>query len=470
MKMTYYLHGLPKGFDLVGNPLEKDFFFQNFYSRIFKEEHGDGAKGHTELRIEGLMQDGVPAYYYTYFIGDNISRYQEARAGYIAVTIKLDCYYKKARNLMFLLDSFLNGYIKKLVLNDNGNQYQINDFSRVAAAVNAKFNKHLITLIESTFNKEDIVKTNFPSQRKRVKLNLSDATDAAVEQCFAKYGEVSISDVYPSFKATEAIKNKKQEIEGVKSSQRNEIDKIKTKYQTLLNAREDEIASIKRQQSGSTNQVQSLKEQLDDTRAKYNKVNGMISQIKEIIGGVETICPPTVKKPTSPTGMEDKNRSHNGVYLNDGVNKKKWVFSALIALFVMIVLAATPYLYKSCSHSKDVNTEQIDSNSTDVDPIYESDEVPKVDNSTLWIDIREFKSGVKEVFNVGDKIHVKIKGNPEDIIGKFVSILPGLEIGDEGLDGKTEITITQPGDLMLDYQDSQGRSLLKCGARTVKVR
>lgn len=470
MKMTYYLHGLPKGFDLVGNPLEKDFFFQNFYSRIFKEEHGDGAKGHTELRIEGLMQDGVPVYYYTYFMGNNISRCQEARAGYIAITIKLDCYYKKARNLMFLLDSFLNGYIKKLVLNDNGNQYQINDFSSVAAAVNAKFNKNLITLIESTFNKEDIVKKEFPSQRKRVKLNLSDATNAAVEQCFAKYGEVSISDVYPSFKTAEALKKKKQEIDAINSSHKNEIDKIKTKYQTLLNAREEEIVTLKRQQSGPTKQVQSLKEQLDAERAKYNKVNGMISKIKEIIGDVEPICPPTVKKPTTPTGVEDKNRSHYGGYLNDGVNKKKWVLSALIALCIAIVFAASVYLYKSCSHSKEENTEQIDSNSTDVDSIYVSNEVPRVDNSTLWIDIREFQSGVKEVFNVGEKIHVKIKDNPEDVIGRFVSIIPGLDIGEESTDGRTEITITQPGDLMLDYQDDQGRSLLKDGARTVKAK
>ena len=468
MRITYYLHGLPKGFGLVGDPFEKDFFFQNFYSRIFKEEHGNGADGHTELRIEGLMRNGVPTYYYTYFIGNNISRHQEARAGYIAITVKLDFYYKKARNLMFLLDSFLNGYIKNLVLEDN--QYQVDDFGGVASAINARFNKDLTKLIESTFNKEDIVKTDFPSHRKSFKLNLSDATDTAVEHCFTKYGEVSISDVYPSFKTGEAIKKKNQEMEGVKSSLSNEINRIKTKYQSLLNAREEELAAMKKQQSSPTKQVQSLKEQLDNTKAKYNTVNSMISQIKVIIGGVEPICSPTVKEPTTPTDVEDKKRSHYGGYHNESVNKKKWVLSALIALCIMIVLASTPYLYKSCSHSKEEKTENTDSNPAEGDSIYDSNEVPGLDNSTLWIDIREFKSGVKEVFNVGDKIYVKIKDNPDGLTGRFVSILPGLDIGEERQDGRTEVTITRPGDLMLDYQDDQGRSLLKDGARIVKVK
>ena len=352
MNIDYYLHGTPKGFDFVGSsPSEKDYFQQNFYNKIFNGEHDDGKKGYTELRIEGLKKNGIPSYYYTYFIGNGISRCQEPRRAYLAITIRLESYYNKPRNLLFLLDSFFNGYIKHVVLNENGTQYKVSDFTGVATDVMASLNENLQHLIEKTFNNEDLEKIIIPGQRTAVfKLNLSDASDSVVKKYLSQCGEVSISEVYPSFKTNEAIKNKELEIASINNNHSIAIKQLETSHQSILKAREDEIVSLKNQQSGSGKQVKELKKQIEEERAKTKKVNDKLSQIKGIVSGID-MAPPVYIPPQPPYPSTGQN-PYNGDNIEERWYEKKWVIPASISIIIAVILVSLIFLYKSCAEPR----------------------------------------------------------------------------------------------------------------------
>lgn len=470
MNINYYFHGLPKGFDFIGNQSEKDFFFQNFYEKIFRQEHANGNNGFNELRIEAIPQGSAPAYYYTYFIGKGINTCYEPRPGYLAVTIKLDIYYKKARNLMFLLDSFVHGYIVKAVLSNN--QYRVNDFAGISQQVKSFLKNELEGLIEKTFNPEDLIKINVPGQRTGVKINLADANDATVEQAIRQYGEVSISDIYPSKQTNDAIKQKDQQIEGIKSSHNNEISQLHTTYQGQLAQRETEIEAIKKQQSGSKKQVSELTKQLNEAKEKLKKCDDKLKQIKNLVSDI----PPSYGFsgnnpggiPTNP-GREDKDDDQHKDPWWD-----KWLFPALSLLTLLIIAGTSIFVYKSCFNQKENETEVVgDTTSIENDSIYENVNTTETKLENLRIDIQEL-SGNNDTCKVGDMIHVSLKSgnNPVAAKGKFVSVGDplGLEISPLNPNGIIEVTIRKPGKQIIDFQDEQGKTLLDGGPRTIIVK
>ena len=311
-----------------------------------------------------------------------------------------------------------------------------------------------------------------PGQRKGVKINLADANDAVVEQAIRQYGEVSISDTYPSRQTNEAIKQKDQQIEGIKNSHNNEISQLHITYQGQLAQRESEIESIKKQQSGSKKQVSELNKQLEKINERLQKSDDKLKQIKDLVSDVT----PSYgfsgnNQGWTPTNHGRKNKDYDQ---HKDPWWDKWLFPALSVLTILIIAGTSIFVYRSCFNQKENETEVVDNTPTiENNTIYENANTSETMPDNLRIDIQEF-SGNNDTCNIGDKIHVSLKSgnNLATVKGKFVSVGDplGLEISPLNTNGIIEVIIKKSGKQLIDYQDEQGKTLLDGGPRAIIVK
>ncbi|MBR6283549.1 MAG: hypothetical protein IKR25_04545 [Muribaculaceae bacterium] len=381
----FYLHGHPKGFDYVGDVKEKDFFLNTFFQRIFTNEHNDGSQGFNELRVQALNVGGKTMFYYTYFIGKDI-RGTDKRPGYLAITVRMSRYYKRVRNLMFLLDSFIHSYLEGKLLNRSGNQleFKSDTFQNAEKTILSDFT-HLETLLGMTFDQSDLVNLQVGNQRKRSVLNIEDASDENVEKLMRRDGEVSISINWPSTRVQQATAKKDQEIQTLKQTHAQELQTLKqahtqelskqqTDWQARLNKKEQELAQVVAQSSNDGKRTRELEQKLTEAEKQRSALQSKIDRVREIIGNPTQNNIQSSSKPGNTTksgGGTNSNKGNNSILSHGGSISRKphsWdeeekpergfpTKPIYLVVLIAIIAGICFFVFKSCFSNKTTENE-----------------------------------------------------------------------------------------------------------------
>lgn len=341
ISFKYYLHGHPKGFDYVGDSHNKELFLQNYFKRIFTGEHKDGNNGFNELRIEGINTDKNMMYYYTFIMGNDI-RGVDHRPGYLALTVRMSHYYKRARNLMFLLNSFLHSYLEKALFIQSSRYKEFkNDTFRSTEQYILKSFEELEKLIHMTFDEDDFIDMTVPAQRSRSTINLDDATDENVTDLMRKKGEVSISSFWPSSMIQKTIEKKDKEIDLIRQSHSKEIDSL----QKSLDCKTKELQEALAQKSSEIKRVRELQQKIDTIIVVFKQIGLNIAQINEILGiSKKPTNNGSANKSTTKTvtnnlsqKIEQHDESHkNRGHQRHGIKKAHWIGIICISLVLFL--------------------------------------------------------------------------------------------------------------------------------------
>ncbi len=274
MTFEYYMHGVPYGFNYAGPPLEHDVFLKRYY--------GD-RRGINEMRIEVIPTGGKTYFYYTYIIGKNVIDGQNGRVGaYLGITVRIDAYYKRARNLYYLLDSFFHSYMGSRVLSADG-KFNVQDFDREKSLLKA-----LDTLVKSCFSQEDIISLTAVSKplnkEKIAKLNLLDADDDKVCETLKRVGEVSISDSYAFSGIANERSLKEREIQNLREDMQKQIAKTQEE-------KDSEIKRIEKTAEGRIKQAEFERDAANtkaaSAQAECERLNGQIIASNQKVENLE---------------------------------------------------------------------------------------------------------------------------------------------------------------------------------------
>ena len=208
----YYVHGHPKAFEYYGETSEKDHFQDKFFRGVFSTEHKNGCQQYSEFRIHSRAIGGSNYYYYTLFDNYGIVG-TDGRRGYIALTISMNVYCKRARLLMNLLEVFLQNEVAPILMDESGRKFRSDNFNGVIGRkLDNILNGVLKITLEQVLSDSDFFPLTTRANGKAKLLNTSDASDKAIIEALKQHGEVSISDNYPSASILQLQKSLKESI------------------------------------------------------------------------------------------------------------------------------------------------------------------------------------------------------------------------------------------------------------------
>ena len=104
-----FVHGVPNGQDIWGNPGADAKYIEAFYGRKSNVA--------SQMILEVMQFGGETNAYYTYFYyNDKIQDKQNRTGGYFALTLRINYYYADVQNIYNLLEAAFNKYIIGSVL------------------------------------------------------------------------------------------------------------------------------------------------------------------------------------------------------------------------------------------------------------------------------------------------------------------------------------------------------------------
>lgn len=451
MKFGSYIHGTPEGFEYSGIEKEKDYFFKNYYNK---------RRGIDEFRIEARTIGEEKFYYYSYIIGENVLNCDGRSGAYFGITVRLDCYYKKALNLYYLLDSYFHSYLYGKLFEQNGKTLIYKN-----TTINTSFfeeKEALRGLIEKSFSGKDLVTLNCTKSNDYAKISLADADDDKVMNDLERYGEVSISKEYPSNAVSNCIKEKDEEISQIKKDKdskiqainkekEDSINQLRAKYANIdnkiqelnkeLNVKQKELNNTKDELNYKKNLLTQKTEELSNLKDEFEQTSrGIIDQIRSLVNNANYKGKGKHKNHHQAPTQSDVNlgcdNKENVQKSNDLVPKDKIqgfaniikTSTSLIIPFVNTVLLLIIFLVllpSACSDksiTKQDLEECLKTFKTEISPkkinktSVSENEGAKNENTNkqnVRIDVKEFRSS-EDVMNIEDIYHIKVIGYDEN--------------------------------------------------------
>ncbi len=331
----YYVHGHPKAFEYHGEASEKDYFQHKYFAGVFSGEHNNGTEQYAEFRIHSRAIGGSNYYYYSLFDNYGIVG-TDGRRGYIALTVSMNVYCKRARLLMNLLEVFLQNEVAPILMDESGRKFRSDNFTGdIGRRLDNILNGVLKITLEQVLSDSDFCKLTTRANGRAKRLNTSDANDSAIIEALKQHGEVSISDNHPSASILQMQNTHEISIREEKERLRRISEEKENKLQARINELSEEIKAGKTKQNKSAQKINELQDRLKQIRAIVEDIE---------IGGV------------------GGNRDNDGASLRGRLDPtpppvkrrlSKWWIIVFIVLFLLIC-----YVIKTCS-SKEEPTEQV---------------------------------------------------------------------------------------------------------------
>ena len=103
-KIKLFVHGVPNGQDIWGNPGEDAKYIEAFYGRKSNVP--------SQMFLEVMQFGGETYAYYTYFYyHDKIQDSTNRTGGYFALTLRINYYYADIQNIYNLLEAAFNKFV-----------------------------------------------------------------------------------------------------------------------------------------------------------------------------------------------------------------------------------------------------------------------------------------------------------------------------------------------------------------------
>lgn len=278
MHMAYniklFIHGVPNGHDVWGNPEADANYIDAFYGR---------KPNITSQMLLEVMQFGgeTNAYYTFFYYNDKIQDYSGRPGGYFALTLRINYYYADIRNIYNLLEAAFNKYIIGTVLeytSGGGCRFLVTQFDQAKATFSSLEKELQHYLMQFSSNKDFMLLSGFKSnaQDNCGVINLLEAMPDTMAAYVKSKGKVSVSPLHPSSKEQQIINKMNAELNATTANAQQQISAAQQK------AQQDVLAAQKDKEQGIQNVRNEYKE-ADNTirqlRAQNNKANNDISRL-----------------------------------------------------------------------------------------------------------------------------------------------------------------------------------------------
>lgn len=480
-----FVHGVPNGQDIWGNPGADAKYVEAFYGRK--------SNVLSQMILEVMQFAGETNAYYTYFYyNDKIQDASSRTGGYFALTLRINYYYADIPNIYNLLEAAFNKFIIGSVLEytaGGGCRFLISQLNQANDILKALEKELQHYLMQFSSDKDFISLNGFKSngQNDSTAINLLEATPNVVTTQVRSMGKISVSSFYPSSKEQQIINKMNAEIQTVTANAGQQISAVRQKaQQDVLSAQKDKeqgilavkneykeadkrISQLSAQKDKAEKEInrlnaqvndlnaklqkaQSYKEHYEEYQKKVEKMENLIAEIKNNLSGLSGISELLGISSVATRGYGENEKSYG---LMSFIKK----IHPLTAFAVMVVLLGIigVTLLKSCdskdnSIAKKVLVEQTqqlqeeddekgtnsgvaeeeDGNGAGVEGIQETLQSLKGKYPTARIDVSDIYESKGQFMQVGSKTNyvLSIQGVPEELKGEWVCDSKDFDIQD----------------------------------------
>ncbi|MGM9851457.1 MAG: hypothetical protein ACI306_04870 [Muribaculaceae bacterium] len=266
-----YVHGVPNGQNIWGNPGTDKPYILAFY----------GLHNQLEASDQMLVEIRDAMAYYTYIYSDNKLQDKDGRpGGYLALTVRINQYYSYIQNIYHLLEAAFNSYIVGHILEPTAGGYrfmiaQFDQDNRNLSELEGELNKYLINF-SSNHDFVPLAGLKSNSSSEYVKINPSDATPKKAFDIMKSTGKLSVSAKYPSAKEADIAQKKDSEIQMVKADCQKKITATKNESKTI----EDANKNLKKQNDNCVAKINELEATKKDLTGKLAQINSLTVSYK----------------------------------------------------------------------------------------------------------------------------------------------------------------------------------------------
>lgn len=283
-----FVHGVPNGQCIWGNPGADNIYIEMFYGRKSKVV--------SQMILEVMQFGDETNAYYTYYYGNSKLVDNSGRpGGYFALTLRINFYYADIKNIYNLLEAAFNKYIIGSVLKHTpgGCCFMIPDFKQVNDNLKELEKELVHYLMQFSSNQDFISLSGFKhnGQNGIDTVNLLDVVPSVVVSHVKSKGNISVSPYYPSSKEQQVINKMNAEMQDVEANAHQQITAAQQKaQQDVLAAQRDKeqgISAVVNKYKGIDQENAELREQNDKLNKEIYKLNADVKNLNDKLQKVQ---------------------------------------------------------------------------------------------------------------------------------------------------------------------------------------
>lgn len=278
-----FVHGVPNGQDIWGNPGADAKYIEAFYGRKSNVA--------SQMILEVMQFGGETNAYYTFFYyNDKIQDKQNRKGGYFALTLRINYYYADVQNIYNLLEAAFSKYIIGSVLEytaGGGCRFLVSQLNQVDKNFK-ELEKELEHYLMQFSNDTDFVSLGgFKSngQNECGSINLLEAASNIVANHVKSTGKISVSSLHPTTKEQQLITKMNSEVQAANSNAQQQIaaaqQKAQQDVQTALRDKEQGIQAIKNEYKEADKTISQLRNQIDEAKKNNDKLASQVNELNQ---------------------------------------------------------------------------------------------------------------------------------------------------------------------------------------------
>ena len=285
-----FVHGVPNGQDIWGNPGADAKYIEAFYGRKSNVA--------SQMILEVMQFGGETNAYYTYFYyNDKIQDKQNRLGGYFALTLRINYYYADVQNIYNLLQAAFNKYIIGSVLDytaGGGCRFLVSQLNQANENFMALEKELEHYLMQFSSNKDFVALGGFKSngQNDCGTINLLEAAPNVVLSHVKSTGKISVSALHPTSKEQQIINKMNSEVQAANTNAQQQIaaarQKAQQDIQTAQRDKEQGIQAVKNEYKDADKTISQLRAQIDKANKNNaqltSKINDLNSKLQDAQG------------------------------------------------------------------------------------------------------------------------------------------------------------------------------------------
>lgn len=276
-----FVHGVPNGQDIWGNPGVDAKYIEAFYGRK--------SPVISQMLLEVMQFGGETNAYYTYYYCNPKLQEKDGRTGgYFALTLRINYYYADVQNIYNLLEAAFNKYIIGSVLeytSGGGCRFLISQFNQANENFIALGKELEHYLMQFSSNKDFVSLGGFKcnGQNECGTINLLEAASNVVLNHVKSTGKISVSSLHPTSKEQQIITKMTAEVQAANSNAQQQIAAVQQKAQQDVQAaqrdKEQGIQAVKNEYKDADKTISQLRAQIDKNNKEISRLSTQVNEL-----------------------------------------------------------------------------------------------------------------------------------------------------------------------------------------------
>lgn len=279
-KIKLFVHGVPNGQDIWGDPGSDAKYIEAFYGRQTNVA--------SQMLLEIMQFGGETNAYYTYYYNSKLQEKGGRAGGYFALTLRINYYYADIQNIYNLLEAAFNKYIIGSVLEytaGGGYRFMISQFNQANENFVALEKEIEHYLMQFSTNNDFVSLSGFMSngQNECSTINLLEAVSNVVSSHVKSAGKISVSSFHPTSKEQQIINKMNSEVQAVNSNAQQQIAAAQQKAQQDVQAaqrdKEQGIQAVKNEYKDVDKTISQLRAQIDKDKKDIARLSTQVNEL-----------------------------------------------------------------------------------------------------------------------------------------------------------------------------------------------